>query len=129
VWVLGTDSRPYKWNGSNWTVFPGLAVRIAVGPDGNPWVTNSGNNIFRFVNGNWQMLSGAATDIGVGPDGTVLVVGTNMGAGGGGIWRYVPATNSWAAEPNVFGQSVAVGPNGRAAVARSAASNLPAIVR
>jgi peptidoglycan hydrolase-like protein with peptidoglycan-binding domain len=102
VWVLGTDSRPYKWNGSNWDNEPtGIAVRIAVDPSGVPWVVTAGNAIFRHTTnspftGFWQQMPGAALDIGIGANGDVWVVGTGGGAFkfnfSSGIWEGVVAT-------------------------------------
>ncbi|NEZ54196.1 tectonin domain-containing protein [Adonisia turfae] len=47
VWIVGTNEVTggygiYQWNGSNWDVKDGGAVRIAVDEDGNPWVVNNG---------------------------------------------------------------------------------------
>ncbi|MFG6100561.1 tectonin domain-containing protein [Leptothoe sp. ISB3NOV94-8A] len=47
VWIVGTNEVTggygiYQWNGSNWDVKDGGAVRIAVDKDGNPWVVNNG---------------------------------------------------------------------------------------
>ena len=47
VWVIGTDSGTYRWNGRGWTKVPGAAVGISVGRAGKPWVVNAGRVIFR----------------------------------------------------------------------------------
>ena len=53
VWLIGTDPvgagsdfGVCKWNGTNWDGVGGGGVRIAVGPDGTPWVVNSAGQIF-----------------------------------------------------------------------------------
>ena len=53
VWILGTnqlgsDFGIYKWNDaiSNWDQADGAGTRIAVGPDGLPWLVNAAGQIF-----------------------------------------------------------------------------------
>ena len=81
VWVIGTTTTTggyqiWSWTGSSWKSEPGGAVRIAVDPNGNPWVINNAQQIFYWVNGNWQLEPGSAYDIGVGSNGTVDMVST-----------------------------------------------------
>ncbi len=59
AWVLGTSAVSggygiYKWTGSAWAAVPGGAVKIAVGPDGNPWVVNSAHRIYRYTGSGWS---------------------------------------------------------------------------
>ncbi|HLH95091.1 MAG TPA: N,N-dimethylformamidase beta subunit family domain-containing protein [Xanthobacteraceae bacterium] len=84
VWTIGSDAQPtgygiYHWNGAGWDQVAGAGVRIAVDPNGNPWVVNGVNQIFRFVNGAWQGVPGLAQDIGIGADGSVWVIGAPAG--------------------------------------------------
>ncbi len=85
VWAIGTTPAPggfdiLHWNASSWTwkqdagVASRGAVRIAVGPDGDPWIVNSSGEIFHWT-GSWQQYPGAARDIAVASDGTPWVVG------------------------------------------------------
>ena len=56
----------------------GGGVRIAVGPDGTPWVVNSRGQIFHRQGTSWgALLPGLGKDIGVGADGSVWLIGTN----------------------------------------------------
>ena len=77
VWVTGTDSRIYKWDGSTWVAIDGAAVRVAVDPTGAPWVVNAGGGIYRRTGDAWIQLPGAAMDIGIGANGDVWVTGTD----------------------------------------------------
>ena len=93
VWVIGVDQVPggssiYRWTGSDWQIVAGGAVRIAVDPQGYPWVVNSAGQILRLTPGGWEALPGLASDIGIGADGTVWVVGVTPTAGGFTIHRW-----------------------------------------
>ena len=84
VWVIGTNPTTggfgiYRWTGVTWQAVDGGGTRIAVAPDGQPWVVNSSGLIFRRVGSTWQQLPGGATDIGIGADGSVWVVGLDAG--------------------------------------------------
>ena len=81
VWVIGTTTTTggyhiWHWTGSSWQSEPGGGVRIAVDPNGNPWVINSSQQIYHWVSGSWQLQPGSAYDIGVGANGTVDMVST-----------------------------------------------------
>jgi hypothetical protein len=95
LWRIGTNAVGggydiYRWNAgtSVWELIDGGAVRIAVGPDGLPWVVNSTGSIYRRTAGGWILLPGAARDIGVGADGSAWIIGTNPVGGGYGIYRW-----------------------------------------
>ena len=59
AWAIGSPQEAsefgypiLRWNGiDNWDRVKGAAVRIAVSPEGTPWVVNSKNTIFRWKNG------------------------------------------------------------------------------
>jgi len=90
VWVVGTDSVPggsslFRWNGSQWDKVDGAAARIAVGPDGNPWVVNNEGRIYRRQANAWTELPGRARDIAVSSNGTAWVVGTDAVPGGSSV--------------------------------------------
>ncbi len=74
VWIVGTDNKPYKWNGVTWTqdnLLPRLAAHITVRPIGNPMVTATDNTIWQRTTsdpntGTWtQITTGLALDIAV----------------------------------------------------------------
>lgn len=82
VWMIGTNPVGNEndiayWNGSGWTPVPGGAVRIDVGPDGNPWVVQSTGVIFRYNGASFELMPGLPSDIGIGEDGSVWIIGTN----------------------------------------------------
>jgi predicted Zn-dependent protease len=85
---------------------PGGGVRIAVGPDGIPWVVNNLGQIFKRVNSQWQMLPGNALDIAVGADNSVYIVSTTPAPGGFAIKRL--KNNKWEQIPGRGGMRIAV---------------------
>jgi hypothetical protein len=95
LWVIGTNSVPggngiFYFNGSSWTSFSGGGVRIAIAPDGNPWVVNSTQDIYCYNGTNWVHVPGKAYDVGVGANGSAWVIGTNSVPGGFGIYHWTP---------------------------------------
>ncbi len=125
VWVIGVNAVGggfgiYRWNGTNWTGIDGGAVRIAVAPDGAPWVVNDAGGIFQRTGSNWQQRPGAAKDIGVGADGSVWVIGTNAVNGGFGIYEW--SGHDWT--PNDGGaEQISVDPQGLPWVVTTAAAS------
>jgi peptidoglycan hydrolase-like protein with peptidoglycan-binding domain len=124
VWVIGCTARSggfgiHKWTGSGWVLESagGGAVRVAVGPDGIPWIVNSVDQIFRRTSadpttGGWEMLEGgAAKDIGIGPGNYAWIVGTAAVSGGFGIhvWNEqmelgsAPEGEGWVSVPGLGG--------------------------
>ena len=99
TWVIGWVSNGggnypiAKWTGSFWQEVPGGAVRIAVAPNGNPWVVNAAGLIYRYNGSAWEQIGGQARDIGIGADGTVWVIGWTSVAGGYNIARW--SGSSW----------------------------------
>ena len=71
------DGTLYRWTGGQWVQEDGFGTRLAVAPDGTPWVVNGRNEIYRRVNGAFQKMPGGAADIAVGGDGSVWVIGTD----------------------------------------------------
>ena len=126
VWIIGTkpigaagDFGIYKFIGNNWAGVNGGAVRIAVGPNGVPWIVNSAGQIFRREGDAWKPLPGRAKDIGVGADGSVWIVGTKpIGAAGDfGIYKLTGA--NWTSVDG-GGVRIAVGPDGMPWIVNSA---------
>ena len=121
TWVVGTNREPggygiYFWNGSGWSAVPGAAVRIAVDPAGNPWVTNSVGNIYHWNGRAWAVYPGEAKDVAVGANGSLWAVGTNPGAYGYGIWHW--NGSGWRAVPGAAVR-IAVDPAGNPWVTNS----------
>ncbi|MGH6611085.1 MAG: tectonin domain-containing protein [Burkholderiaceae bacterium] len=102
VWVIGVTQAPggftiHRWNGRDWDLVPGGAVRIDADPQGNPWVVNDQGDVLRLAGGKWQRLSGRGTAVTVGSDGTAWLLGSDRVAGGYSVqrwtgqgWRRVP---------------------------------------
>lgn len=99
VWAIGVTPVAggytiHRWNGSNWDLVPGGAVRIDVDPRGNPWVVNDRGEIFRRnPNGSWQQIPGSATAVTIANDGTVWLLSTEQAEGGYAILRR--SGNGW----------------------------------
>jgi peptidoglycan hydrolase-like protein with peptidoglycan-binding domain len=109
VWIVGTDHMVRKWNGSSFVteVLGGDASRIAVAPDGRPWVIagwGDGSIWRRTTNdpatGAWEPVpgGGCARDIGVGGEGiglaSVWVIGCNGPGPDGAICKFMG--DGWA---------------------------------
>lgn len=115
TWITMSDASPgghviARWDGRPaWNRIDGGAVRVAVGPDGQPWVINDNQSIFRRVGNSWENVPGAAQDIGVGADGSVWVVGTEPSPGGFQVWKWDGAAWSLIEGGAV---RIAVGPDG-----------------
>jgi hypothetical protein len=97
----------------------GGAVRVAVDPQGSPWVVNEPGNLYQYDKNNkrWkQVLTGAAWDVGVGADGSVWITGRTLVAGGLNIAQLVQdEAGGWSVRPTDHGGvGVSVGPEGRA---------------
>ena len=113
VWVIGVTPTPggftiHRWNGREWDLVPGGAVRIDVDPRGNPWVVNDAGNILRRTPaGQWQQLPGSATDVTVATNGTAWILGNNRVAGGYTIHRW--SGDSWR-RVNGGGVAISAGP-------------------
>ena len=99
TWVIGNVARAggysiHYFTGGGWGTVSGGAVRIDVGPTGQPWVVNDGGGIFRRVGSGWERLPGAAYDVGVGGNGDVWVIGRVARGGGYSIHRWTGS--SWS---------------------------------
>lgn len=82
VWIIGSgdagkDASVYKWNESDWewVKMSGEGARIAVDPEGKPWLVNNNGNIYRKKGTTWQQLPGLGTDISIGADGSIWIIG------------------------------------------------------
>lgn len=67
LWVINSSQNIYRWNGSNWELKAGSAVRVGTSPDGWTWIVNKNDNIYRWnVDKNtWDLMPGALVQISV----------------------------------------------------------------
>jgi hypothetical protein len=109
VWIIGYkswnsfDTAPenaeiFRYNSPSnlWEKVDGNGVRIAVAPDGRPWIVNRDGQIFRRKTNDltagvdqWELMPGSGRDIGIGADGSVWLVG-------GGDWLSNKALFVWS---------------------------------
>jgi len=108
------------------TTMPGAAVRLAVGPSGQPWVVNASGRIYLWVptagaageflpdlgsrDPKHQLFIHGAQDITNGYDGRVVVAGWEQGHKGGGVYR-LNDKGEWPSL-NGFGRRVAIDTDG-----------------
>jgi hypothetical protein len=126
TWLIGTNPVGnsgfgiYHWNiwTDTWQVVNGAAVRVAVDPDGNPWVINASGTIYRGTVQSdsvvrWTALPGAAREISIASTKplSAWVVGTNARSGGHGIYHWDDAHARWT-PINRGAEQIAVAPDG-----------------
>jgi hypothetical protein len=122
VYIIGTDSVSStggysikKWNDTAFVTLPECAaVRIAVGPDGRPWVVNKSHLIYRY-NGTgspWTLLPGSANDIGIGKDGSVYITSTTLAPNGNGYLIQKWNGYGWTTLNGISGLNISVGSDG-----------------
>jgi hypothetical protein len=121
IYVIGTDDVSptggfgiYKVVGGAMVKLPECAgVRIAVAPDGTPWVVNKSHLIYRKTATDlWEVMPGTANDIGIGADGSVYIIGTNDVSPTGGFDILKWNGFGWDTLPNCAGTRIAVMPDG-----------------
>lgn len=91
IWAIGApetrtegDCPVFYWDGRSWRQTDGFGQRIAVGPDGLPWVVNSHFSLYRLTaHDGWEELSGPASDVAISANGRVWTLGTPEVSGGG----------------------------------------------
>lgn len=111
VWVVGKENlnggwRIFKLNGSTFEEVGGLATRISVDTNGNPWVVNENGAVFRRENNEWIHIPGvSAKDIGAGI-GAIWVTDKEDG-----IYKWIPSTNGWK-QIDGLAQHITAGKNG-----------------
>lgn len=129
VWIIDTrsvgngDFSVEKWDGSGWDpVSSGGGVRIAVDPQGIPWILNSRGAIYRGSSNDvlamdWgEALAGAGNDIAIGADGSVWLIGALDPNEAGSIYRW--DGTGWE-QANGAAVRIAVGPTGEPWVVNS----------
>ncbi|NVJ93598.1 MAG: hypothetical protein HWE34_18175 [Methylocystaceae bacterium] len=101
TWIVGVNKinggyEILKWTNGKFQKVTGGAVRLDVGPQGNPWVTNEKGEVFTFANNRWehQRQAPKAKDIGVGANGAVFIAGMDGNVYGlnNGKWNQLPKT-------------------------------------
>jgi hypothetical protein len=122
LWLIGLDPEPgghgvWRFFNGGWNYAGGAGERIAVGPDGMPWIVNNAGQIWHLTPGGWAQVPGGARDIGVGADGSVWIIGLNPIAGGWQTYRF--NGSGWDAV-NGGGVAISVGPDGMPWVVNSA---------
>ncbi|HEY9004370.1 MAG TPA: tectonin domain-containing protein [Mucilaginibacter sp.] len=90
------------------------AIRVAVSPQGIPWVVTKSNLIFRYNAGTkaWDQMPGTATDIGIGADGSVFIIGTEFATITGGNIIEKWNGSGWDKMADCAGIRIAVDPTG-----------------
>ncbi|MFC6878717.1 eCIS core domain-containing protein [Actinomadura yumaensis] len=72
AWMVGTDhdanaggATVHAWNGGSWDAVPGCrGVRVAVGPDGTPWVVDVSGGVHHLVPDDVSLVAFATSDQG-----------------------------------------------------------------
>jgi hypothetical protein len=123
AWVLGSvadssgDYAIFQWKSSKWVQQSGRANRIAVGPEGYPWVVNSVGNIYYWNGTAFEPAPGGACAswIGVGYNnhgstyGGPWILGCHEGSGGYSIYQLQGST--WVLQPG-SAVKLTMGPRG-----------------
>jgi hypothetical protein len=82
LWAIALDPRTsadkpvLKWNGKEFVAQSVAAKRIAVDPQGNPWIV-TGAGALSHWNSKWEPASLKAMDVAVGANGAVWAIGTD----------------------------------------------------
>ncbi len=81
VWSLGVAHVTggfgiYHWNPRTWAwaAMPGGADRLAVDPNGKPWIVNDAGNILHWDGTAWQQTPGVARDVAIDKYGNLWIV-------------------------------------------------------
>jgi hypothetical protein len=124
-WILGCSETNgnhniYQLQGSTWVKQPGSAARIAVSPQGIPWVANKAGSIYYWNGATFvdNPAGGCATDIAVasdtaplaGPQGDVWILGCTLDGSSYHIYQLQFGT-TWVQIPGT-GNQISVSPNG-----------------
>jgi hypothetical protein len=115
TWLIGIDEVQgghgvYQRTADGWRYANGGGVRIAVGPDGLPWIVNDTGAIWHLTPGGWVNVPGGGHDISVGADGSVWIIGLNAAPSGFELYRY--NGTGWDGLAGLGGVAISVGPDG-----------------
>jgi hypothetical protein len=123
AWIIGgipvgNDFGIWFWREStcSWNPDParGAAIRIAVSPEGIPWVINSQQRIFeQKITGTWTepQPTGRASAIGVGPNESAWVIGAVNGGSNGAAYAWNGTTFAFASSTFTM-KEISVGSDG-----------------
>lgn len=120
TWLIATNPIAggypiYQLNGSTWIQVSGPngggAIRVAVAPDGRPWVIvdNGGGNYNIYVrnpDGGWLIAPGLGLDLDIGANGAQWLIGKDPIAGGYPIYQWNGSTWIQVSGPNGGGTIV-----------------------
>jgi hypothetical protein len=116
IWAIGCTPvgggfNIMKFDGTNWQNSDGGAVRIAVGPDGIPWVVNNGNVLYRRTSalvsaGSWQAVPGTWPEAAAGTD---IAINTTVSSPGNYAWLigrgaanpFAQNLHAWIEQPQI----------------------------
>ncbi len=124
AWCLGVgEISPsgysiHRWNGHDWDHVEGAAVKIAVDPNGQPWVIDRERRISRLTPIGWELLPGLAREVAVGGDGSVWCLSAADIAPGGASIHHWNGTDWDHAEGAAV--KISVGPDGEPWIVNSA---------
>ncbi|MBN9422100.1 MAG: hypothetical protein BGO63_01190 [Candidatus Accumulibacter sp. 66-26] len=112
IWIVQPDGQPARWKARErqWQAFfsADKLLRLAVGPDGEPWAVAESGRVVRRTDTGWEALPEVdAASIAIGPDGSVFVTGTDNR-----LLRWDGAGKRWELL-NGNAEAVAVGPRGK----------------
>ncbi|QXV66669.1 Ig-like domain-containing protein [Mucilaginibacter sp. 21P] len=120
VFIIGTDSTSAgsgysisKLVNNKLTKLPDCgAVRVAVTPDGTPWVINKDHKVLKYSGTAWIEQPGTATDIAIGANGAIFAIGNieTSPTGGNNIMSWTGS--NWENKPDCAGTRIAVAPDG-----------------
>lgn len=77
MWAVKSNGTIYRWNGSGWTLEPGLEMLISVGSASQIWGLSSDTQIWKWNGTGWASQPGRLSYISAAADGTVLGVSSN----------------------------------------------------
>lgn len=104
----------YKYNHNQkvWDqVGYGLGVKVAVGPNGTPWLINKWNQINKWDGSQWVQIAGSARDIAIGSDNSVYIVSsTNQTSSGGFVYKW--SGTNWVQVGSGLGEKINVNSQG-----------------
>jgi len=120
VYLVGADYIPgtagyrvYKYANNQVHKLPDCgAIRIAVSPQGVPWVINYQDQVLMYNSGAWQQKPGLATDIGTGADGSVYATSTTVYSNTGGFTILKWNGTSWDTMTDCSGTRIAADQHG-----------------
>lgn len=113
TWIIQPDGRLAQWQPSRreWQILDGgksapTPVRLAVDPEGHPWIIDGARLVRQHDGKRWNDFPGIqASDLAIGPEGSVFAVAD------GKPWRYNRLNKRWE---RLSGEAsaIAVGPKG-----------------